>query len=429
MERAMSPSGVCSPARASLFTGRLPSQHGVHDFLSESIPHAQEWLAGETLLPELLQGAGYRTGLFGKWHATPDPVPPQRGFDRWLSYDVFRFGWQNQYLHRGEVAFSDQGESVLVDGHQAEHLTRSALEFIDSQPAGQPFFAFVGYAEPHAPFAGYPERLVEEYRQSAFSDIPRGETTHLEVANESSALPADPTEIWAQYFAGVTFLDEQLGELLHGLEERGLLENTLVVFASDHGQMMGHHGLVGKANASLPQNLYQETLLIPMVLRWPAGLPGMGRFSGPFDLLDLFQTLLDAAGVSVSEGDAGAANRPGRSVLPKLQSPEHPWRRHQFAEHGTLRTVVSERFKLVVRAPPLPDGFGDELYDLERDPRETTNLLGTPEHAEVELELRRALESHFERYTVPGRAGTDALQQPPQNGNEPWRRLAARLTP
>ena len=424
MDRAFSPSGVCSPARASLFTGRMPSQHGIHDFLSESIEHEVEWLGDEVLLPELLKGRGYRTGLFGKWHATPDPVPPQRGFDRWLSYDVFEFGWRNQYLHQGVVAFSDQGTTSLVDGYQAEHLTAEALDFIDGT-GGQPFFAFVGYAAPHSPFEGYPERWVAAYEGAEFSSIPRGESTHLEPFGD--LLPSDPRDMWTQYYAGVSFIDEQLGRLLDALDARGELENTLVVFASDHGQMMGHHGLVGKANASLPQNLYQETIQIPMVLSWPGRVPAGERSSLPFDLLDLFITLTDAGGVEFEPAAALRANRPGRSLIDKLEKPEVEWRTLQFAEHGTVRAVVGDRYKLVVRFGPLPARYGDELYDLETDPREENNLIGSPKMESVEAELRDALEAHFNRYSEPGRSGSEALSQPPSNGNEPWRRILTAL--
>ena len=140
--------------------------------------------------------------------------------------------------------------------------------------------------------------------------------------------------------------------------------------------MMGHHGLVGKANASLPQNLYRETVEIPLVLHWPAGLAGAGRFAQPFDLLDLFETLLDAAGADPGDD---AEQRPGRSVLPKLRARELDWRDHQVAEHGTVRAVTGPRYKLVVRYAPLLPGYGDELYDLETDPRETTNRIDDAE--------------------------------------------------
>ena len=111
-ENAMTPAPVCSAARASFYTGKMPSQHGVHDFLSERPEFDANWLAGEKLLSERLADAGYRTGLFGKWHATTDSRPPQPGFDRWLSYDPYTAGWQNQYVHSGKVSFSSDGEEL-----------------------------------------------------------------------------------------------------------------------------------------------------------------------------------------------------------------------------------------------------------------------------------------------------------------------------
>ena len=122
MANATSPSPVCSPARTSLLTGRMPSQHGIHDFLSEQPAFNKDWLAEEVLLPELLQQAGYRTALIGKWHCSATSLEPGRGFDRWLSYDQGPEDWPNQYLHNGRVHLSDEGTPISVDGFQIEHL-------------------------------------------------------------------------------------------------------------------------------------------------------------------------------------------------------------------------------------------------------------------------------------------------------------------
>lgn len=424
LTNAVSPSPVCSPARASLLTGRLPSQHGIHDFLSEEPAFDRDWLAGEILLPELLQRVGYRTALIGKWHLSSDSGPVHRGFDRWVSYDVRRAGWRNQYVHDGDVYLSDQGRPVTVTGHQTGHLVRFALDFIATGPAGEPFFLLFAPTDTHAPFSGQPERWVERYRHATFVDIPRGETSHLPAASAESTMPDDPAEMLAQYYAAVSFLDEQVGVLLDALASRGELDRTLVVYTSDQGHMCGQHGLVGKANATLPQNLYEETVRVPMVLRWPRGeLPAGTRLDLPLDHLDLFATLLDAAGVPLPEDESRRIASPGRSLLQRLRDPTVPWRRHQFAEHGNARMVSDGRWKLVARYPPLDPRFGDELYDLETDPRETTNLIDRdPGRA---AELGAVLDAHFERYEVAGRSGRRALELPAFNGREPWRRLAA----
>ena len=104
-ENGMTPAPVSSAARASFHTGKMPSQHGVYDFLAEDPKYDADWLDGEKLLSERLQEEGYRTALIGKWHATTDSKEPIRGFDRWLSYDALEAGWKNQYLHSGTVLF------------------------------------------------------------------------------------------------------------------------------------------------------------------------------------------------------------------------------------------------------------------------------------------------------------------------------------
>jgi choline-sulfatase len=428
MANATSPSPVCSPARTSLLTGRLPSQHGVHDFLSEQPGFDHDWLAGEVLFPELLQQAGYRTALIGKWHCSATSLEPARGFDRWLSYDQGPEDWPNQYLHQGTVHLSDQGSPISVDGFQLEHLGRAARDFITSGDPEQPYFLLFAPTDTHAPFTGHPEGWVESYRNEDLKDVPAGETSAFPAANAASVAPEDFGEVLAQYYAAVSHQDTELARILDLLEARSELDDTLVIYTSDHGLMVGHHGLLGKSNATLPQNLYEESIRVPMFLSWPAGFPEAGIIlDPPFDHLDLFQTILDAAGVELSEDLKRRINSPGQSLLPMLRDPETTWRRYSFTEHGNARQINDGRYKLVRRYSPLDPRFGDELYDLETDPRETVNLVDDPGYREVGAELRSALDRHFERFEVPEHSGRTVIDQPPCNGNEPWRRLADRL--
>ena len=425
LENATSPAAVCSPARASFFSGLMPSQHGIHDFLRESREFEHDWLTGVRILPERLQDVGYRTALIGKWHVTADATVPYRGFDRWVSYDVWRSGWQNQYDHQGVVALSDGGEPFEVEGPQSEYLTRRAVEFIEAASGAEPFFLYLAPADTHEPFEGQPERHVARYRGARFHEVPRRESSPLPAARERFAAPSDLTGMLEQYYAGMSMADEQVGEIVEALSRNGQLDHTLLVVTSDQGHMNGHHGLVGKSNATLPQNLYEEVVRIPMVLHWPDGFGVEGRrLELPFDLLDLHQTLLDAAGVPL-EAD-GAPERAGRSLLPRLRDPTAPWRRYRYTEHGTARAIADERYKLIRRYPPLLEPFGDELYDLLEDPREAENRIDDPDYREVAERLGEALDRHFERYEDPLRTGRLALEQPPTNGNEPWRRLAGR---
>lgn len=430
IERATSPGPVCSPARASLLTGRLPSQHGIHDFLSESPAHDRDWLSGELMLQEILQWAGYRTALIGKWHLSADSRPPQRGFERWVSYDVGRAGWRNQYLHRGSVHLSDQGRPITVEGRQTEHLVRMAIEFIDEGGPDEPFFLVLAPTDTHAPFEGSSERWLERYRDFAFESVPRGETTLLPASSPEAVVP-DPIEpMLAEYFAAVSFQDEQLGVLIDALHSRGLLGATLVVYTSDHGHMNGHHGLVGKANATVPQNFFEETVRVPMVLSWPAGLVSDGmRLDLPFDHIDLFETVIDAAGMNLDKATMDLIDSPGQSLLQRLRDPSIAWRDYQFTEHGNARMASDGKYKLVRRYPPADPRFGDEFYDLAADPRETTNRIGAAEYRDRIDRMTREIDGHFARFEEPERSGLRVMELPAFNGREPWRRLAEVVNP
>jgi arylsulfatase A-like enzyme len=426
---ASSPSPVCSPARASLLTGRLPSQHGIHDFLSETGTDRRDWLAEELLLPEILRDAGYFTALVGKWHLSASGVPPPRLFDRWVSYDISVAGWRNQYLHHGPVHLLDDGQPVVVDGFQTAQLADRAVEIIEHRPDDRPFFLLFAPTETHAPFEGHPDAWVERYRNASFVDLPRGESSHLPAFGANSVLPDDPTEMLAQYYAAVSAQDEWLGTVITALDGTGVIDDTLVIVTSDHGHMNGHHGLVGKANATLPQNLYDEVVRVPLVIRWPGRVAAAARSDLFVDHMDLFVTMLDASTIELDGPTVHRIASPGRSLLPVLGKPTVGWRRLRFAEHGNARMVADERWKLVRRYPPLDPRYGDELYDLETDPRETTNLADEPAHAGVVSRLGDALDAYFSRFEDPEKSGARIMEQPPANGREPWTRLVESLNP
>ena len=149
MTNAFTTSPVCSPARASFFTGRMPSQHGIHDWIEETKQaYAYPWLKGQTLISQLLKASGYHTGLVGKWHCGEERYP-HPGFDFWFSY------WVNQYPHSGLQNFSDNGKHVTADGFQSPFLTEQAIRFLKDHYAGEktsqsPFFfcRVHGHAQP-----------------------------------------------------------------------------------------------------------------------------------------------------------------------------------------------------------------------------------------------------------------------------------------
>lgn len=411
-ENAMSPAPVCSPARASFFTGKMPSQHGVHDFLSEDGGVDANWLSGETLLSERLQKVGYKTALIGKWHATSDGSVPQRGFDRWLSYDAINVGWQNQYLHSGTVYFKKDGKPVQHSGVQARFLTEEAIRFID-ESKGRPFFVSLNLVEPHAPMAGLPERLVSKYRGLAHKIAPDGHTSVMPDRGGITVTPDDHDEQFAQYFAAVNLIDEQIGRLLDALQGRGLLDDTIVVYTSDHGLLVGQYGLYGKTNATNPANFYEETIRIPMVFYGPREFIKRAQSRTEFvDLIDLHTTLLDFA---TKDSLSTSAYGPGRSIRPLLAGERQTgWRNIQYAERGNTRMATDGRWKLVRvyhRDNAMPPT--DAWYDLVHPFGE--RVLSAAPPIAIQQRLTTGLEEFFSKYETPEHTGRDVWNQPPPN--------------
>ncbi len=300
MENAFTPTPVCSPARACFLTGRTASQHGLHDYLGgEPEFFAREWLKDEVTLPELLQSAGYQTGLVGKWHLGNDPEP-QKGFDRWAA-----LAGDYPIDATGPARYSLDGELETIAGSKAEVITDLAVEFLEDRDPERPFFLFVGHTQTHSPWEGQPERLLERYRNATFSAVPDDESWPFGVQNLESRDLIDrdrPREALAQYYAAVTAIDEGVGRLLDTLDAQGLRENTLIVYTSDHGLNCGHHGIWGKSNGTMPLNMVEESIRVPLLLNGPEVAAGQRRDEF-VDHLDLFRTLLDVAGISAPDGE------------------------------------------------------------------------------------------------------------------------------
>lgn len=393
MENASCPSPVCSPARTSFFTGLRPSQHGVHDWIG-SEEREQDWLGDLRTLPDLLGGAGYTTGLTGKWHCG-------RGRER-ADFDY--------------TATRDGGDWP-VNKHSLAHdrqATDRAVEFLrDEREDDAPFFLFVGFTGTHGGWSGEPERLVDQYRGSPFDDIP--DDTTYRYARTNVIRPDDPDEVLANYYAAVQGIDEQVGRLVDELDDQGELDDTLVVYTADHGNNIGHHGIWGKGNGTVPQNMLDESVSVPLILSQHRDVEG-GQVREEFvDHCDLFQTLLDAAAVDSPDGP----DYPGRSLWGHVSEVrgDPDWTQTQFSEYGDVRMIRTETHKLVVRYPDGPD----LLFDLDRDPRETTNVIDRPEYADIEATLRETLEDEFDRYSSPDHDGKDVDALPSYNGgSEAW---------
>lgn len=413
MQDAFTPTPVCSPSRACMLTGMLASQHGLHDYIASGLPEAEDhdWLAGFPVLPGILKAHGYQTFYAGKWHLGRDSEP-HPDFDRW-----FTLWGDYPFEHCALTRYSEDGREVRLPGCTTRVITGRAKSFLAGRDPEKPFFLMVSWTATHSPWAGHPERLVARYRDAAFSNIPADEEYPFgEQALESITVDRSaPREALAQYYAAVTLHDEALGDLLDSLDGLGLRSDTLVVFTSDHGLNTGHHGIWGKGNGTMPLNMVEESIRVPLILSHP-GLLAQGRsLPGFVDHTDLFRTLLEYAGAPAPTSH----DLPGRSYLAGLLDPGAPleFKDVQFGEYGPLRMARTGRFKLVLRNPDGPHA----LFDLLEDPRETQNLFGRAEHADLIEELSRRIDAHFTRYSLPGSSGLLGRALRRCNTTEAWR--------
>jgi arylsulfatase A-like enzyme len=424
MNNAFTTCPVCSPARASFFTGRMPSQHGIHDWIEETKQaYAYPWLKDQTLISQLLQGAGYHTSLVGKWHCGEEREP-HPGFDFWFSY------WVSQYPHFGKQQFSDNGKQVSPEGLQSSLLTDQAIRFLRSHYAERstqhkPFFLFVGYTDTHTPHAQMPDELLAPYKDARFRDIPRESfnAVHGKPLIPVTSDAASERTKHEQYYAAASSVDREVGRILDELESIGHLEDTLVVYTGDHGLNAGHHGMWEKGNATIPQNFLDESIRVPCTLSWPGG--GIARdlaSDTAVNHCDLFATLLEAAHATPSPATARQINSPGRSYLAHLRgsSSTNDHQDTTICEYGNARMIRTSSYKLILRYPYQGVVFPNELYDLKADPRETENLFSQPKYTSLIEELSRQLNEFFATYTVQEHDGLHLDRQPLATPASPW---------
>ncbi len=425
MTNSFTTTPVCSPARASFFTGRMPSQHGIHDWIEESKQaYAYPWLKGQTLLSELLKRVGYHTGLVGKWHCGEERYS-HPGFDSWFSY------WVSQYPHSGVQNFSDNGKHVIKEGFQSPMLTQQAIRFLRSHyqeetTADKPFFFFFFYTDTHSPHTQMPNDVLSEYKNATFRDIPN---ERFSDAHGKALIPVtdDKNHEHAklkEYYAAASSIDREVGKVLDELESLGQLNETMVIYTADHGLNAGQHGMWEKGNGTQPQNFLEESIRVPCVVSWPTGgIPKNLESNLPVNHCDLFMTVLEAANALPDQKLTKEINSPGRSYLPQLRG-ESPvkWKGHIICEYGNARMIRSDAYKLILRYPYQGVRFANELYDLKADPRESTNIYASTSslYKQVKEEMSTQLDAFFAIYSVPGHDGLNLEHQPLATPQSPW---------
>jgi choline-sulfatase len=391
-DAAYTPYPLCSPARAALVTGRYASTLGCYD-------NASILPADEPTAAHYLTNAGYDTVLTGKMHFIgPDQL---HGFRRRLTTDVFpaTMDWVPTMDEEGRFVRGGHARSYVPPEVGVRPWTKflsydeethfRALEYVRErgrlQP-DEPFFLVVSYHHPHDPFQ--PTQELWDIYEGAEIELPdsyKVEVSAMDAwaneAHETDAVdlrdPASMTALRRAYYALVTHVDRKLGELLAALEETSQADDTVVLFTSDHGDMLGERRMVQK------RCFYEWSVRVPLLLRFPDGRRAGERIAAPVSLLDVTPTLLDVAGVDERlplDGRSLLEPDPERSVLAEY---------HVEKVRAPCFMVRRGRWKLIH-----VHGHGSQLFDLDADPGEGTNLAGTgrPE----EDELRRLILSEFD---------------------------------
>jgi choline-sulfatase len=385
-------SPVCSPARASLLTGEIPSQHGVQDWIRDGNvgPGRIDYLDGRPLLTDIAAAAGYRCALIGKWHLGASDLP-RPGHVTWFAHAS---GMSPYY----DAPMIDERRPCTVARYLTDELTDRALAFLDDESMrAEPFWLALNYTAPHYPWIdSHPRKYTGLYADCAFASCPQ-EAPHPFSATGNPATDEGhqrARESLIGYFAAVTAMDAGIGRVLARVEELGLTTSTLVIFMSDNGMNCGHHGIWGKGNGTRPQNMYDTSVKVPALFMQP-GRIGPGVRDDLVSGYDVFPTLLDYLGVV----DPARHERPGRSFRALLENGASPIERHVvvYDEYGPVRMVRTREWKYVHRIPDGPH----ELYDLANDPGERTNRFGDPSTAAIASALRARLDEWFAEYVDP----------------------------
>ncbi len=389
-EQAFANNAVCSPTRATLLTGLMPSQHGVHRYLgagrAQIGPDAYNTLAEFNTIPSLLVDAGYTAGLVGKWHLG-DNLRPQEGFSYWITMP-----------HGASPGF--YGQEVIENGavrrepgYLTDLWTEHGARFIE-QNRDKPFFLYLAYNGPYGLGAAMREpirnRHAAHYLRHPFPSMPR-DAAHP--WNHIYAEWVNRMDVRAKYAAEVSAIDDGVGRILSTLERLGLDEDTLVIFMGDQGLAGGHSGFWGMGDHTRPLTAFDWTMWIPMIFRHKGSIPPGRRSELLVSNYDVFPSLLAYLGVEAPQQPP----RPGRNFEPLLRGSDVEWSDEVFYEFENVRAIRTSEWKYIERIHQSPN----ELYDLRSDAGERLNRHGAAELAQVQADLKLRLHSFFDRYAEP----------------------------
>ncbi len=372
-DNAFVTSSLSSPSRASIMTGKYAHAHKVVDndtYLSETIP----------IFPVELQKSGYKTGFIGKWHMGGEHDMPRPGFNHWVS-----FPGQGEYLNPD---INVDGKRLKMEGYMTDILTDYAVEYIKkSVNDGKPYFLYLSHKAIHENFTPAPRH--KDYYKGLV--VPRPETfaeTEENYRGKSNWLKRQRNSwhgaerdfyktgygsfdnFYQLYSEAMLAVDESVGEITKTLTDLGEIENTIIVYYSDNGYMMGEHGLIDK------RVMYEESIRVPAFVYWPMMISKPERREELILNIDLAPTFLELAGGSVP------ASMHGKSFAKIIKGESIPWRKEflyeYFCDPNAVQTPTIKGLRTNKYSYMTYEGVWDspELYDMENDPKQQYNLLG-----------------------------------------------------
>lgn len=400
---------LCSPSRASILTGLYSHSHTVVDNVSPDPGNL-------TFFPQYLQTKGYNTGFFGKWHIGESEDDPRPGFDHWVSFKGQGVYYNPTLNINGERA--EYGDSTYI----TDLLTDLSIDWLKEQPKDEPFFMYLSHKAVHAEFqpakrhrGTYADKEIvypPNYNQPKYGipAYPTSQYTGTPVNHEDyygeGRMPdwsKRQRESWhgvdymyhgdmnfeqffKRYTESLLAVDESIARVMEALEERGILDETLIIYMGDNGFSFGEHGLIDK------RHFYEESAKVPFLVRYPEILEGGQVIESMIQNIDVAPTILEVAGIVKPDHMQGA------SFLPILEGQteyvvrdkifyEYYWE-NDFPQTPTMHGVRDSRYKYIKY-----HGIWDtnEFYDLQEDPYEMNNLIASEAHQELIIEMEQEL--------------------------------------
>jgi len=407
---AYCPNAMCSPCRASVLTGLMPSQHGIHTWIDEYYKNdwPNNWNAIEEFdtLPEKLAREGYDTALIGKYHLG-NAESATDIFDKCVTMQIGHV----QSFYENDII--DGKERYKHPGHSVDFFTDKAIDYIDqcSEQKEKPFFLFLTYPAPYGHWPaiqGEPvNRYADRFSDSPMLSVPREAVSKqmidwISILKEKGIndeydymlqIPNDLPTL-RNYYSQISIVDDGVGRVLDALKNKSLADETLFIYTADHGKSIGQHGFWGHGEDTWPSNMHHSTNSIPLLISYPGFAQAGLEVDNLVGTTDIFATILDLADCELESPEPVF----GQSFGPLLSGETTEFRDEVFMEQEETRAIRTSEWLFMKRLENTKYGFKDELYDLVNDPDERKNLAQQPDYVDVVAKLSNRLDNFFTQH-------------------------------